>query len=52
MKLLLIWLLGVPVLVATMVLARELPGKAHRASHSSTASVQRVSSQVDFHYVA
>ncbi len=52
MKLLLIWLLGVPVLVASMVLARELPGKTHRVNHSSTASVQMVSTQVDLHDVA
>lgn len=52
MKLLLIWLLGVPVLVASMVLARELPGKAHRVTHSTTASMQMVSSQVDLDHMA
>lgn len=52
MKLLLIWLLGVPALVASMVLARDLPGKSHHVTNSSTASVQTDSSQVDLHYVA
>jgi hypothetical protein len=51
MKLLLIWLFGVPVLVASMVLARELPGKAQRAQHT-VASVQMASSQVDLDHVA
>jgi len=52
MKLLLLWLLGVPVLVASMVLASQLPAKSHRATHASTASVQMASSQVDLHYMA
>lgn len=51
MKLLLLWLLGVPVLVASMVLARQLPAKSHRATHASI-SVQMVSSQVDLYHVA
>jgi hypothetical protein len=52
MKLLLIWLLGVPVLVASMVLVRGLPGKTHRVMQSSTVSAQPVSGQVDFDHVA
>ena len=52
MKLLLMWLLGVPVLVASMVLVRELPAKTHRVTQSSTVVAQVDSGKLDFHHVA
>ena len=52
MKLLLIWLLGVPALVVSMVVARELPTKSHRVMQTSTVAVHSASGHVDFHHVA
>ncbi len=51
MKLLLMWLLGVPLLVVSMVIARSLAAD-HRVVKSQQVSVQECSRQEDLHDMA
>jgi hypothetical protein len=51
MKLFLMWLLGVPLLVASMVMAQSMAEESQRVAKSGRISQQLCSPQVDLHDV-
>jgi hypothetical protein len=52
MKLLMIWLFGVPGMVAFMVLAYALPSASHRVVQSGSQASARCLAQGELHQVA